>query len=937
MNEANENPKILPQTMEAGEVSLPDPLADIQQQQVELVFSQAPAALVASLCVALLLTVSLWGVADPVQLLVWCGVQALLTCGRMWHVYRYRKASRDVRKQPLWEKVFQGGAVLSGIAWGCIGLIYSFDWNVEYQVLVVICMMGVQAGAVSSYSAITSIYVAFMAPSVLIFTQSLMIHPGGGQSVINMMFLGGAAILLAISRNTSRSIYKSLQLRHEHRHVLKKMANTNASLEIEVSIRQDAEHELLRERQLFTEGPVIVYRCRNEGGRPVEYISETISGFGYQAEKIMRHQMPFTDFIYENDLQRFEESELIPGNNGLVSLGLDYRLVCADGEVRWVYDYRVPVINADGEITHYSGYMLDISDRKRFEFELQKEKDLAQVTLHSIADAVITTDVNGQVEYLNPMAEQLTGWVNEIARGLSISRVFCLFDEDSRDSVEGPVSQCILTAKTIKSGKDYVIRRHDGEMFSIQYSVSPIKNEEGIPLGVIIVFTDVTETRKLERKVTYQATHDSLTGLISRREFEVQVDHMLNTISAESESHVLCCLNVDQFKLINDTCCHDAGDKMLVELTAVLRSCLRDTDVLARIGGDEFGVVLRSCSLQDAVAIVDTILMAVRKMNTTGSDSGLDTSVSIGVVSMGKESASVTSVMSAADLACYAAKDLGGNRLHVYESGDQELARRHTEMQWVSKLAAAIEADRLVLYCQEIVPVGQVTGAGSHFEVLVRMLDVNGEIVPPDVFLPAAERYHMITNLDRWVVSHCFAWYAKNIAVINAGHLEAISINLSGSSVTNNGFMQYIKNEMLKYEVDPRKICFEITETAAIENMSSAVEFISKLKKIGCRFSLDDFGSGLSSFAYLKNLPVDYLKIDGSFVRNMESDAVDCAMVSAIHQLGSLVGIKTIAEFVENKEILKKLEEIGVDYAQGYGISRPVPLDSMVIEIYKTA
>jgi len=260
--------------------------------------------------------------------------------------------------------------------------------------------------------------------------------------------------------------------------------------------------------------------------------------------------------------------------------------------------------------------------------------------------------------------------------------------------------------------------------------------------------------------------------------------------------------------------------------------------------------------------------------------------VSIGVVPVNRESANVTSVMSAADLACYAAKDSGGNRLHVYQSGDQELARRHIEMQWVSKLTAAIEADRLVLYCQEIVPVKQDSDAGCHFEVLVRMLDADGKIIPPGSFLPAAERYNLITSLDRWVVTHSFSWYAENSASIEAGCLETMSINLSGSSISDDGFMEFIKNEMRRYSVDPEKICFEITETAAIANLDAAVGLISNLKMLGCRFALDDFGSGMSSFAYLKSLPVDYLKIDGSFVKDMESDAVDCAMVSAIHQLG---------------------------------------------------
>ena len=821
----------LPVALDA-DAGVPAQETPVRRQQVEIVYTQAPAALGAALIVALLLTGSLWNVADQSFLLAWLGVQLLLTAVRIWQVYRYRQADAEARNDPRWEQSFLFGTLFSGIAWGCIGLIYSSSWDAEYQVLVVICLTGLQAGAVSSYSAVTGIYIAFMAPSILIFAQSLLTQNVWAQQVLGLLFLLGGGALLAISRNTCKSTVMSLQLRHQHKELLKKMASSNAALEAEVSVRQEAETELLRERQLFTEGPVIVYRCRAESGWPLEYISETISGFGYEAENIIRQQMPFADLIYPDDMARVEGTEMQVGRNGLLSLGLDYRLLDANGNVHWVYDYIVPIVNRIGEITHYSGYILDITDRKRTEFELQTEKDRVQVTLHSIADAVITTDVNGQIEYLNPMAERLTGWVNEIAHGLAISRVFCLFDEDSRESIENPVSRCLATAVATKSGKDYGLRRHDGETFSIQFSISPIKNEEGGALGVIIVFTDVTEKRLLQRKISYQATHDPLTGLINRHAFENQLDQLIGSSSSRSENHALCCLNIDQFKLVNDTCSHDAGDKMLVEITSVLRSCLRDTDILARVGGDEFGVLLMNCHLEDAVIIADNILTAVREMKFTGSETGLDTTVSIGVVSVDKESESVTAVMSAADLACYAAKDFGGNRLHIYQSGDQELARRHTEMQWVSKLTAAIESDRLVLYCQEIVPVRQGGEAGSYFEVLVRMLDTDGGIVPPDMFLPAAERYNMIATLDRWVVRHCFAWYTDNRAAIDAGGLDTMSINLSGASITDVEFMKYIRNEMQEYEVDPRKICFEITETAAIANMDAAICFISGLEEI---------------------------------------------------------------------------------------------------------
>jgi EAL domain-containing protein (putative c-di-GMP-specific phosphodiesterase class I) len=331
------------------------------------------------------------------------------------------------------------------------------------------------------------------------------------------------------------------------------------------------------------------------------------------------------------------------------------------------------------------------------------------------------------------------------------------------------------------------------------------------------------------------------------------------------------------------------------------------------------------------------MLSRIRSLRFASHGHSFEVGASVGIAALTSECESVASVMSAADIACYTAKDLGGNRLHVYQTSDQDLVRRHDEIQWVSRLSKAIKSDRLVLYCQDIVPVKPVENSGRHFEVLVRMLDEDGSIVTPNRFLPAAERYNLVAGLDRWVVSHSLSWCAEYCNSMGDAMLDTIAINLSGASITDPGFLGFVRNELEKNGVLPAHICFEITETAAVANLDAAREFIQELRQLGCRFALDDFGSGLSSFTYLKNLPVDYLKIDGSFVKDMETDAIDFAMVSSIHQLGSIVGIKTIAEFVENEAVLEKLAQIGVDYAQGYGISMPVPLKDVEIEACQTA
>jgi diguanylate cyclase (GGDEF)-like protein/PAS domain S-box-containing protein len=899
---------------------------ELESQQVELVYTQSTAALLTALILAVFVTFGLWNVADNAQLLFWLGAQSFLTAARFTLIYQYKHARKEQLLSSRWATLFFSGALLSGVVWGCLGLMYSFSWPVEYQTLVVMSLAGVLAGAISSHAAMLSVYIAFMIPAILIPAQSMLIHNSSMSHNMGLLIMLYAGVLLVIAKNYNSSVIKSLQLREENKVLLRETAAINVALQEEVSNRHQIQKQLLRERQLFTKGSVTVFRCTAEQGWPIEYVSETISQYGYDSSRLVEEKIHYASIVHPNDVQRIADSELQSGEDGIHFIGIDYRIVCSDGDVRWVYSYSIPVKDDEGQLTHYAGYILDISSRKQAEFDLEQARERAQVTLHSIADAVITTDVNGQVEYLNPRAEKLTGWESGIAQGLPLSRILCLFDEESQSLLEGPVSQCLRDGQIVQSSSDASLQCHDGEYHSVQYSASPILFESGSVLGVILVIHDVTEARQMEKKISYQATHDTLTGLINRTEFENRLNYSIESALHADESHVLCYLDIDQLKIINDTCSHESGDALIKEVTELIHGCLRESDVLARLGGDEFGVLLKNCSLNGAAELVESMLSVIRDMRFSRCSRVFDVTASIGMAAIDSGSSSTTAVMIEADLACHAAKETGGDRFHIYHQGDQGLVRRHTEMQWVTKLTEAIKSDRLILYCQDIVPVLPNVNAGHHFEVLVRMIDDNGDIIAPDAFLPAAERYNLITNLDRWVVSHSLSWYAGQRMNAGITGLDTMAINLSGASLSDTGFLEHIKTEMKKYEVPAGVICFEVTETAAIANLEAATGFIHELKRIGCRFSLDDFGSGLSSFTYLKNLPVDYLKIDGSFVRHMEADAIDCAMVNSIQQLATVIGIKTIAEFVENDGILAKLAEIGVDYAQGYGISKPMPL-----------
>ncbi|MDD5403086.1 MAG: EAL domain-containing protein [Sulfuricella sp.] len=431
-------------------------------------------------------------------------------------------------------------------------------------------------------------------------------------------------------------------------------------------------------------------------------------------------------------------------------------------------------------------------------------------------------------------------------------------------------------------------------------------------------------------RLSYLATHDALTGLVNRREFEHRLEKALASAREEGWAHALCYLDLDQFKIVNDTCGHVAGDELLRQLTVLLQSKVRDTDLLARLGGDEFGVLLENCPLEQAQIVADLLRQTVKDFHFVWQNKAFVIGVSIGLVPLTQDCESLASVLSCADSACYAAKDMGRNRVHVYRVEDSELAQRQGEMNWVARITHAIEENRFRLYYQTIMPLAEADEAGAHFEILLRMLDDQGELIPPMAFIPAAERYNLMPSIDRWVVSTAFGLYWKIFSGDSLSQRHTCTVNLSGPSLCDDHFLSFINRQFALYQVPHDHICFEITETAAISNLSRAMEFIGELRSRGCRFSLDDFGSGLSSFTYLKNMPVDYLKIDGSFVRDMVNDPMDAAMVAAINQVGHVMGLKTIAEFVETEAVLEKLREMGVDFVQGFGIEHPRPLEGIV-------
>jgi len=594
-----------------------------------------------------------------------------------------------------------------------------------------------------------------------------------------------------------------------------------------------------------------------------------------------------------------------------------------DGHGVWVLIHVKYTYDEHQTVTNIEGLIRDITRYKKTELALNAEREKALVTLHSIADGVITTDINGKLEYLNPAAERITGWKLEAARGRMIDEVFSPRADGDDDEFMHPVHACLEQGKNITPPLIRLLTGSDQREFAIRESVSPIRDSTGVCIGAVLVFHDVSEIRNMSRQLSYQATHDAQTGLINRCEFEKRLNLAIQRCHQHEEEHVLCYLDLDQFKLVNDTCGHIAGDELLKRLACTMQTMIRDKDTFARLGGDEFGLLIEKCSLDDGIRIAEDIRNAINNFRFSWDEKLFEIGASIGLVCLEKNSLGVNDVLSMADAACFIAKDHGRNRIHVFQADDAAINKQNNEMHWSYKIKHALEQDEFILYSQSV----QCIGTGSadypaYTEILVRMQH-QGKTILPMAFIPAAERYNQMLQIDRWVVSNFFAklkQYPKK-----STDKQLFAINLSGNSINNKDFLSFIISELEQSQVNPACICFEITETAAISNLDYAKRFILILKGMGCSFALDDFGSGLSSFNYLKYLPVDFLKIDGSFVREVHHDIVSHSMVESINKVGHVMGLKTIAEYVENQDIINSLKEIGVDYVQGFGISMPEP------------
>lgn len=557
------------------------------------------------------------------------------------------------------------------------------------------------------------------------------------------------------------------------------------------------------------------------------------------------------------------------------------------------------------------------------------ERERAEVTLRSIGDAVLTADPNSEVTYMNPVAEKMLGIASHVAQGKSIRDVVKLIDSDSEDSIEDPLDYFSGHSEVPDDVNSRILYQGDGkEPIAVDVTCTQLSDKSGATMGSVMVIRDVSGESALKQQLSYQANHDPLTGLLNRTKFEEEVKKAIESSDPETSlGHALCYMDLDQFKIVNDTCGHMAGDNLLKKLTQVLQNRVRESDVLARLGGDEFGLLLLNCDLENAVEIADSLRLAIKQFVFTWEGKNFDIRMSIGVVAMHDPNMTHAELMSAADVACYIAKDSGRDVVHAYEPEDQMVTAHHDQMLWSQKIHDALRTDKFYLMLQTMTPLlpSQQTIQIQEFLLRIRMDD--GSIITPDVFIPAAERYGLMKDIDMWVLDHALQIISEVQHESENSMTYLYSVNLSGQSVGDSDVAEMILAKLEEYKVDAGQLMLEVTETAAVANFTVAREFINKLSEAGCRFALDDFGAGLSSFGYLKELKVDFLKIDGQFVKGMSKDSIDRMMVNNITHLGYGLGLYVIAEFVEDEETMTLLREVGVHFAQGYHIQKPTSIE----------
>jgi diguanylate cyclase (GGDEF)-like protein/PAS domain S-box-containing protein len=685
-----------------------------------------------------------------------------------------------------------------------------------------------------------------------------------------------------------------------------------------------------RYRSLYEHVPNGVYQCSADG-RLKAVNPALVRMLGYR-EPSQLYALPGMVSLYRDAAHWAALTRELSADGAIHNV--ETLMQRADGTSLVVLESAWVIRARDGQIEGIEGTLSDISARKSAEQAMFAAKERAQVTLQSIGDAVITTDREGRIDYMNPVAERLTGWQSQDARGERLPAVMRLHDERAdgeagANAVDHPLWRCLAEGQTVHSADYSMLVNRQGHEIAIQDSAAPIRDRAGQIAGAVVVFRDVTKERRLKRALAYQASHDALTGLINRRELDNRLAEALRTAHEQQGPHALLYMDLDQFKRVNDACGHGAGDRLLRDITGLLQGQVRAGDTIARLGGDEFGVLMQHCTAAEAEAIAENIRQSIQDYRFSWDQHTSRIGVSIGVVEINAESQNVATLLSAADIACYTAKEGGRNRVHRYDSHLD--AGRQRDLYWVGRLTRALEQGRLELFCQPIVPMGsRGHGQPPFYEVLTRLRDDDGELVLPRHFIPAAERYNVVSAIDRWALESALEVMRERQAggARAAGSPGApgfqLALNLSGMSFGDRDFLEFVLARI--DDSVARALCFEISESAVLKSMTEAVEFMKELRQRGCRFALADFGGDLSSFRYLRTLPVDFIKLHDRCTSRVLTDPLDRCLVEAVSRAARALGIATVAEKVESAAVFAELQRLEVQFAQGMFIAPPEPI-----------
>ena len=899
-------------------------LNELEIEQVGLIYQQSFYPLIGTIAILLFFAYVLKNQNDPFTLILWLSAAIFIYIFRIALSLTYLRlpAFRRSKHLPFWKKSFLLGSLLAGSAWG-IGSILLLPASPLYQAFIVIVIGGGAAVAAMTHSAIRYAGMFFILPALLPLCAYYLLAGGIIYSGIGFLIIIFIFLISTASYYLYKMVCQNFNITYQNKLLINELRKSNTEalrLNIEMKKenieRRNAEERFRRLSEASNEGIVI-----QDQGTIVDVNSNIANLLGYDTCELMG--LDSLQIIAEESREMLRHNFFVPD-------GKSYQVMARrkDGG-------RIPVVLRCndfpvGDMSLQVVVVQDLSERLAVESELSIEKERALVTLESIGDSVITTNSDGIINYINPVTEHLSGWDKQDAVGKHLADIIKLTNQYTGEVVTDPVANCLMTEASVNIGGDVVLQgTRSSQKYSIEATVSPIRDKQRNIIGTVLVFHDVTVLQTMAQQMSHQATHDALTGLFNRQEFENRLVSLLEIVQKTGQQHAMLYLDLDAFKVVNDTSGHAAGDQMIQEISSKLEECIRDTDTLARLGGDEFGIILTGCPIKRAAKIAEEIRETVRNYRMIWDDHVHGVGVSIGLVPINTDSGDISDILRDADSACYVAKDQGRNRVHVYKKDDAELARHHGTMRWMQRIRHALQNNSFRLYYQPIRDVALSDYSTWHAELLIRMINEKGEIIEPKHFVPAAERYHLMVDIDQWVVSHTLELLPRLMEHVSPKRLIC-AINLSGQSLSDDHFLGFLVNKVEKLDLEPVSLCFEITETAAIANFEHAQRFISIMHGMGCTFALDDFGSGLSSFAYLKHLSVDYLKIDGSFVRNISHDDTDYAMVNSIQQIGNVMGIKTIAEFVESPDIVKRLQSLGVDYMQGREVGEPVPLDELL-------